>query len=140
METEKKPKRGKRGQGCVYRPKGSRNYWIKFSANGRVIQKSADTESRREALDALKAEILKHASGEAVANEKITVGALYELLTADYRINAKCVWWSELNWKKHLEPFFGGMLAKNVGTDTHSRATSKRGVQRKPRMAQSIGK
>lgn len=122
MEGKEKKPRVKRGQGCVYRPRGSRNFWYKFSANGRVIQKSADTESRREALDALKAEILKQASGEAVVNEKITVDALYELLTADYRINGKCVWWSELNWKKHLQPFFGGMLAKNLGTDTLSRA------------------
>jgi hypothetical protein len=35
METlEKKASRGKRGQGCVYRKKGTRNYWIKFNSTG----------------------------------------------------------------------------------------------------------
>ena len=123
--TEKKP-RGKRGQGCVYRPNGSRNFWYKFSANGRVIQKSADTESRREALDALKAELLKHASGEAVTDDKITVNQLYDMLLADYRINGKTLSWAEQTGNKHLKPFFGGMLAKNVGTDTLSRYIESR--------------
>jgi integrase len=117
--TEKKP-RGKRGQGCVYQPKGSRNWWVKFSANGRVIQKSAETESRREALDVLKDEILKHASGEAIDDKHVTVESLYSALLADYRINQKSLWWAELNWNKHLKPFFGLMRAANVGTDTLS--------------------
>lgn len=89
IEAREKKPRGKRGQGCVYRPKGSRNYWIKFSVNGRVIQKSAESESRRDALDFLSAEKLKHASGEAVTNEKVTVDSLYDALLADYRINEK---------------------------------------------------
>src|SRR5207249_6340872 len=75
--TEKKP-RGKRGQGCIYQPKGSRNYWIKFSINGRTIQQSANTESRREALDVLKGEILKQSAGEAPDSRKTTVQGLKE--------------------------------------------------------------
>jgi integrase len=122
---EKKP-RGKRGQGSVYQPQNSRNWWIKFSANGRVIQKSAETESRRDALDVLKAEILKHASGEAVDSGKVSVDDLYAVLLSDYRINGKALWWAELNWNKHLKPFFGGMQAKNVGTDTLSRYIESR--------------
>ncbi len=120
MEREKKP-RGKRGQGCVYQPKGSRNWWVKFSIHSRVIQKSAETESRREALDVLKAEILKHASGEAIDGKNMTVESLYAALLADYRINHKALWWAELNWKKHLQPFFGLTRAANVGTDTLNR-------------------
>jgi integrase len=127
--TEKKP-RGKRGQGTVYQPKNSRNYWIKFSASGRVIQKSAETESRRDALDFLKAEILKHASGEAIDSGKVTVDSLYDVLLADYRINQKSLWWAELNWNKHLKPFFGGMPAKIVGTDTLSRYIESRRAEK----------
>jgi site-specific recombinase XerD len=122
--------RGKRGQGSVYLPKNSRNWWIKFSANGRVVQKSAETESRREALDFLKAEILKHASGEAVDNGKVTVEQLYDVLLSDYRINGKSLWWAELNWKKHLQPFFGLMQAKVVGTDTLSRYIESRRAEK----------
>ena len=127
--TEKKP-RGKRGQGTVYQPKNSRNYWIKFSANGRVIQKSAETESRREALDFLKAEILKHASGEAVDNGKVTVDSLYDVLLADYRVNQKTVEWAERCWNVHLKSFFGGMLARTVGTDTLSRYIEARRAEK----------
>jgi integrase len=119
-KTEKKP-RGKRGQGTVYQPKNSRNYWIKFSISGCVYQQSANTESRREALDKLKAEILKHASGEAVTDGRVTVDSLYEVLVSDYRINGKAFEWTERVWRVHLKQFFGGMLAKNVGTDTLSR-------------------
>jgi integrase len=129
--TEKKP-RGKRGQGTVYQPKNSRNHWIKFSANGRVIQKSAETESRREALNFLKDEILKHASGEAVTNEKVTVDSLYDVLLADYRINEKTEAWAERCWRVHLKPFFGGMLARNVGTDTLSRYIESRRAEKEP--------
>src|SRR5713101_7510000 len=128
--TEKKQQRGKRGQGSVYLPSNSRNWWIKFSANGRVIQKSAETESRRETLDFLKAEILKHASGEAVDNGKVSVEQLYDVLLADYRINQKSLWWAELNWNKHLKPFFGTMQAKIVGTDTLSRYIEARRAEK----------
>jgi len=76
METLEKKARGKRGQGSVYLPNNSRNWWIKFSVNGRTIQQSAETESRREALDVLKAEILKHASGDAVDDKRVTVESL----------------------------------------------------------------
>jgi integrase len=129
--TEKKP-RGKRGQGTVYQPKNSRNFWIKFSANGRVIQKSADTESRREALNFLKDEILKHASGEAITNEKVTVDSLYDLLLADYRIYQKTEEWAERCWRVHLKPIFGGMLARNVGTDALSRYIESRRTEKPP--------
>src|SRR5260370_31940106 len=130
MDTQEKKPRGKRGQGSVYLPNNSRNYWIKFSIAGRVTQKSAETESRREALDFLKAEILKHASGEAVDNGKVTVEQLYDVLLADYRINQKSLWWAELNWTKHLEPFFGLTQAKNVGTDTLSRYIESRRAEK----------
>src|SRR5260370_9178703 len=122
--------RGKRGQGSIYLPKNSRNWWIKFSINGRVIQKSAETESRREALDVLKAEILKHASGEAGDSGKVTVEQLYDVLLADYRINGKSLWWAELNWNKHLKPFVGGMQAEVVGTDTLSRYIESRRAEK----------
>lgn len=130
IEAREKKPRGKRGQGCVYRPKGSRNYWIKFSVNGRVIQKSAESESRRDALDFLSAEKLKHASGEAVTNEKVTVDSLYDALLADYRINEKTEECAERCWRLHLKPFFGGMQAKNVGTDTLSRYIEARRAEK----------
>ncbi len=118
METDKKPKRGKRGQGCVYRPKGSRNWWIKFSVNGRTIQKSAEKESRREALDVLKDEILKHSAGESVDSHRVTVEALKEGMMQTWKNldkNPASVEWAERCWK-HLLPYFGKMKANAVSS------------------------
>lgn len=115
--TEKKP-RGKRGQGCVYRPANSRNWWIKFSMNGRTIQQSADTESRRNALDVLKAEILKHSGGEAPDSRQTTVQAVKDAMMQTWRNldkNPASVEWAERCWKRLL-PYFGKMKANAVSS------------------------
>ena len=121
MESTEKKARGKRGQGSVYLPSNSRNWWIKFSVGGRVIQCSANTEKKREAQDFLKTEILKYANGDAVPDGKVTVDSLYDVLLADYRINGKALDWAESVWNVHLKGFFGGMATKQVGTTTLSR-------------------
>jgi integrase len=117
METEKKA-RGKRGQGCIYLPQNSRNYWIKFSVNGRVYQQSANTESRREALDELKAQILKHSNGEAVDSKRVTIAALSEGMLQTWRNLDKLpatIEWAERCWK-HLLPYFGKMKANSLSS------------------------
>jgi integrase len=119
METlEKKASRGKRGQGCVYRHAGSRNWWIKFSVNGRTIQQSAETESRRDALDKLKAEILKHAAGEAPDSRQTTVQKLKDAMMKEWEVrdkNPASVAWAENCWKRLL-PYFGAMKAHAVSS------------------------
>jgi integrase len=119
METlEKKATRGKRGQGCVYRHSGSRNWWIKFSVNGRTIQQSAETESRREALDNLKTEILKHAAGEAPDSRQTTVLKLKDAMMQTWKNldkNQASVAWAENCWKRLL-PYFGAMKAHAVSS------------------------
>jgi integrase len=118
MENTEKKARGKRGQGCVYRHAGSRNWWVKFSVNGRTIQQSADTESRRDALDVLKAEILKHASGEAPDSRQTTVQKLKDAMMQTWKNldkNAASVAWAENCWKRLL-PYFGAMKAHCVSS------------------------
>ena len=102
-------------------PRNSRFWWIKFSVAGRVIQQSTNTEKKREAEDFLKNEILKYTNGDAVPDGKITVDSLYDVLLTDYRINGKGIEWAESVWNVHLKSFFGGMAAKQVGTNTLSR-------------------
>jgi len=70
--------------------------------------------------------ILKHANEDAIDNAKVSVDDLYAVLLTDYRLNGKCLSWAELNWNKHLKPFFGGRLAKNVGTDMLARYIESR--------------
>jgi integrase len=129
-----KKQRGKRGQGCTYLPKGSRNYWIKFSVNGQAIQQSANTESKREAEDELKRQLLKHSNGEAVSPtiHRVTVADLFDAVLTDYRNNGKAIKWAELVWKKHLKPFFGHMRAVNVGTDQLAAYIAKRKAEKEP--------
>jgi integrase len=115
--TEKKP-RGKRGQGCVYQPKGSRNWWIKFSVSGRVVQESANTESRREALNVLKAKILKYANGEAADCRNTTIASLKESMMSAWRLHGRgprSIKWAEGCWK-HLLGFFGQTKANAVSS------------------------
>src|SRR5690349_13307710 len=76
MNGEQQCKRGKRGQGCIYLPKNSRNYWIKFSMNGRVYQETANTESKNAALDFLRTRIGEVSSGKFVDCKRVTVQTL----------------------------------------------------------------
>lgn len=80
METTgKKPSR--RGQGCIYLPKNSRNYWIKFSINGHVYQETANTESKNEALNFLRTRVSEVSSGKMIDCKKITVQSLADSMT-----------------------------------------------------------
>jgi integrase len=118
MENTEKKARGKRGQGCIYRPGNSRNWWYKFSVNGRVIQESAETESRRDALDKLKTEILKHSSGEAPDSRRTTVQALKDAMTQTWKNldkNPASQEWAERCWNRLL-PYFGTMKASAVSS------------------------
>jgi integrase len=118
MEPLEKKARGKRGQGCIYLPKGSRNYWIKFSVNGLVIQQSAKTESRRDALDILNAEKQKHAAGEAPDSRKTTLQGLKDVMMQTWKNldkNPASVEWAERCWKRLLS-YFGAMKAHSVSS------------------------
>jgi integrase len=128
METTEKKARGKRGQGCVYRHAGSRNWWIKFSVNGRTIQQSAETESRRDALDKLKAEILKHASGEAPDSRQTTIQKLKDAMMQTWKNldkNPASIEWAGYCWKRLL-PHFGQMKADVLRTAAISDYIEKR--------------
>jgi integrase len=83
-------------------------------------------------LDFLKAEILKHANGDAVSPGRVIVDDLYSVLLADYRINQKTEEWAERCWRVHLKPFFVGMQAKSVGTETLSRYIESRRAEKPP--------
>ncbi len=113
-----KKKRGKRGQGSVYRPKHSRFWRVKFSVDGRVINLSADTESRREALDVLKAKMLKYSTGIAADSRKTTVKDVSEGMLQTWRMldkNPASIEWADRCWR-HLLAFFGNMKADAVSS------------------------
>src|SRR5262245_14792463 len=113
--TEKKP-RGKRGQGCVYRYKNSRNWWIKFSARGQVFQESANTESKNEALKFLSKRKGEESTGMVIDSENVTVAVLKENLTKAWEREERresTREWAARCWKKLL-PYFGKMRATDA--------------------------
>src|SRR5713101_4047483 len=116
METEKKHSRGKRGQGCIYLPKNSRNYWIKFSANGRVYQETANTESKNAALNFLRTRVSEVSSGKSVDCKKVTVQSLADSMTKAWELaqkNEATQEWAGRCWKRLL-PFFGKTKATDA--------------------------
>jgi integrase len=116
---ENKPKRGKRGQGSVYRPKNSRFWRVKFSVHGRVINESAETESKREALDVLKAKMLKYSTGRAADSRQTTVKDVSEGMLETWRMlekNPVSIEWADRCWR-HLLAFFGSRKADMLSSE-----------------------
>src|SRR5947207_7959493 len=116
LPKEKLAKRGKRGQGCIYLPKNSRNYWIKFSMNGRVYQETANTESKNQATDFLRTRISEVSSGKFVDCKKVTVQILKDDMTKAWELaqkNEATQEWAARCWKRLL-PFFGKMKASDA--------------------------
>src|SRR6266849_2523681 len=117
--TEKKPKRGKRGQGSVYRPKNSRFWRVKFSVHNRVINESAETESKRDALDVLKSKMLKYSTGRFADSRQTTVKDVSEGMLGTWRMlekNPNSIEWADRCWR-HLLEFFGTMKADMLSSE-----------------------
>ena len=103
-------------RGCFYLPKNSRNYWIKFSMNGRVYQETANTESKNEALNFLRTRVSEVSSGKAVDCKKVTVQILADSMTKAWELaqkNEATQEWAARCWKRLL-PFFGKMKATDA--------------------------
>ena len=86
MENLPKKPRGKRGQGCVFRPKGSRNWWIKFSYNGQVTYKNSETESKKDATRFLQDEILRRRQGVSGDSDRTTVSYLADSMIQTWQL------------------------------------------------------
>lgn len=107
-----------KGDGAVFK-RGS-VYWLRFSIDGREVRMSAETPLKSVAIDKLRAELAQYRTGvfvEPVAR-KLRVADLFEDLTAHYKLNDKAAYLkvSKQRWALHLEPFFGRMLASQIGT------------------------
>ena len=116
MDSPEKKRRGKRGQGCIYRPKDSRNWWIKFSVRGQVFQEAANTESKNDALTFLKKRIGEESTGMVIDTENVTVAVLKENLTKAWEREERresTREWAARCWKKLL-PYFGKMRATDA--------------------------
>jgi integrase len=111
--------RSRRGQGTVYRMKGSRNWYIAYSVNGKRVQKATGTPVKSEAETMLRNELLRVGSGEAVTCGALRVKELYPMHVRDWTQRGKpnaSLKWQRYTWENHLLPFFGEMKVESVGT------------------------
>ena len=81
--------KSRRGAGSIYRPKGSRNVWLKYYRDGVAVRESSGTDSEREAQRLLNQRVGEIASGNYIepSNRKVTIDQLYQSLLDHYRIN-----------------------------------------------------
>jgi integrase len=107
-----------RGTGSIYQQPGSRFLWVAYSVNGKLVRESSKSEKLTDAQNLLKKRSGEAETGNLVTSEvrRITVAKLFETLLVEYRNKKQDVVWAKGRWTKHLDPFFGGMRAANVGT------------------------
>ncbi len=117
-------KRRPRGTGCIFRPKGTRFLWIKYSHNGKTFRESAKTTEISKAKVMLRKRLSQLDSGTFTGPqvERILVSELAVDFLRDYRVNERKSYKdAERRWTKHLNPFLGGMRAAAVSTSTINR-------------------
>jgi len=106
--------------GCVYRRKNSKNYWIKYSRNGKAF-----CESSASKLKSVAEQLLKRREGEiaqgkppGIIFDRVAFNELTEDFLADYRVNnRKSLERAEVSVLK-LKDFFGGMKVSQITTAT----------------------
>lgn len=118
-----------RGSGCLYQQKGSAVWWIKYYRGGRPYRESTHTTDCRKAEKFLRRRLGEIATGQFLgpAVERVKIDELAEDFLRDYRINQrKSLEDAEARWKLHLQPFFGGLRAVQIGSDLVSRYVDQR--------------
>ena len=79
-----------RGQGSIYKQRGSNNWHISFYAGGKHFRMSAKTTKKTEArkfLDKKKAEHERH--GQLLRDDKVTLRELLDGVVTDYKMNGR---------------------------------------------------
>ena len=108
-----------KGEGCIYRPKDSRFWWIRYSSNGNRFWESTKTEKKTLAAKILQQRLRELNDGTFIEPQGRTIrlSVLAEELLRDYRNNERSSLSDvELRWKKHLYPFFGNRRAATFST------------------------
>ena len=107
-----------RGQGSLYKQKGSEVWWASFYNEGRRQRMSTGTTNRRLAEIFLRDKMAEVSQGTYNEDSrKVTVSDLVkDKLTAAKLNGNDTVNDDETRWRLHLQPFFGKMLASKVTT------------------------
>ncbi len=106
-----------RGEGSIYRPKGSNIYHVKFYKNGRPIRETTGSPEISEAKKVLRQRLAEVRTDTFVPmkTKKIRVSELADDLVLEYKNQRrKSLRDLESRWKIHLAPVFGDLRAVNV--------------------------
>jgi hypothetical protein len=120
MTTARRPKR----TGSIYQRPDSAVYWMKYSKNGKPFRESTGETDRKKAERKLKLRFAEITGGTFVGPqaERIKVDELAEDFIREYRINGrKSIDDATARWNLHLKPFFGGVKAVDVTSDSVSK-------------------
>jgi len=131
-----------RGDGTVYRQKGSRFWWISYwakdstgkrtrrreSSNSESFDVARELLNQRRAGASFKAEEVRESTPETVTIAELVSDLLAWYLTEnpkpEFHLETK------RRWDKHLQPFFGALKANELGT-AHLRAYRVKRSQQK---------
>jgi integrase len=120
-----------RGTGRIWLPKGSSVYWCAYSIKGRKYQINTKERNRQRALDFLKKRLAAVTAGTYTPDiDKVTVDELVATILLQHKNDGtKSLDDDERKWKNRLQPFFGGMRAVQVSTDSIRRYIAERQTQ-----------
>lgn len=119
-------KRGRaRGDGCIFRPRGCRLWYIRYvgvkervTRNGRktkIITESSGSTKRSVAAQMLRDRLGRKDKGEQIVNpQRVKFDDLVQLITDDYTTNGRKSLERVEDSLAHLKKFFGGSRAINV--------------------------
>ena len=127
-----------RGDGTVFRQKGSRFLWIQYYVGGEPKRESTkidpaevgEEKAEKLARKKLRQRVAEVATGEICTGGRIKLSQLHNALERDYAINhRKDIGMVQSRWRNHLEPFFGNKNVSQVNAETISQYIAHRQSQ-----------
>jgi integrase len=121
-----------RGDGRIFRYRGSRFYWMAFCINGAEVRESTKETDEGKARRVLRRTIAEVLRGDVVPHEsRVTIGDLCDMLTTDYQTNARRSLKTLPYSLRHLLDFFGSTAkAAAITADRIQRYIAARQAER----------
>ena len=132
MTQEQTKEKRPRGTGSIYKPTGSRFWWIKYYRGGTAYRESSHSTTRIRAERMLAKRLGQISTGVFAGPqvERILVDELAQDVLSDYKVKERKTWdATERRWRLHLKPFFGGMRAADVTTALINQYIEKRQLE-----------
>ena len=121
-----------RGTGSIYKQKGSNNWRVQFSANGKTVNESTGTDNRRKAEAYLREKLAEVALDTYVPKaNQVTVEELVDAKLTGGKVNgSKSLDTTDGRWRLHLQPFLGNLKAIHITTDLLNRYVAHRQAEK----------